>query len=627
MAARPLRGIQPDRALAIAATVVVLVTLAFLVGWHFRPLERGEQRVAEKLAFLGLFQMHDVPRDALRTLCTVSALAAFVLLAVGSVLMPKWLQGREATATAAIVLAAIVVLAFPSVFTALNDDSDNGKRAFRDSINFLWVTILIVSIPVFLVEGLHRFMHWGYCLCAIFLVVGIVVSNHSSRGSRTVADMLAFTVLIATAAYLGRRAQAMFRELRHTFEQLQEERDRYEKQHIAAAALLDANAAELEQAKRSRVDFLRVAVHDLAQPLHAVSVWAAILESAVRSGREEEARKSLDRVVSQVRSVAGGFKAILDYAKVASGQTPPDLQAHSVQAIFDELEGRFAMQAQEKGLRLVFLGGEKHVYTDRELLTRVLSNLISNAIKHTQPRAQRSPEITVGAKRSALLVTFYVLDRGVGIPKSARQRVFEPGYQLPQHKGQGHGLGLASVDQIARLLGHPPRLASSLGRGTLVRVLADFHPEQPAAANDKRAGKPVETDALRGALVLVVDDEPEILEGTAIMLQQSGARTLPAISVAEARAQIASTDRPPTIVVTDYMLLGLETGRDVIEVARQAHPSRRIPAVIVTAQPAAARQGVEGLDDVEVVQKPLDIQQLVALLRKHHTPYRSPLDF
>lgn len=132
------------------------------------------------------------------------------------------------------------------------------------------------------------------------------------------------------------------------------------------------------------------------------------------------------------------------------------------------MEAEFGGQAEAKGLRLRAVPTDAVVHSDPALLERILRNLIANAIRYTETGG-----VLVGCRTRGDTLWIEVYDTGRGIAEPDRQRIFEEFVQLDRpdrDRSEGIGLGLAIVERLARLLGHPVTVRSAEGRGTVFAV-------------------------------------------------------------------------------------------------------------------------------------------------------------
>jgi len=242
---------------------------------------------------------------------------------------------------------------------------------------------------------------------------------------------------------------------------------------------------------RRKTRYFAAAGHELRQPLYAVAIHATALELvALRHGDASvaELSRSINAALTQSNRL---LDAVLDLARLDAGIVAPRVEAISVVPLLRGLADEFGPLAALHGLTVdVELpgGALPPLATDRELLLRMLHNLVTNAIAYTQRgsvtlRARMPPG--PAPERCELAV----VDTGQGIAPDDQARVFDEFYRgsaTPAKEGAGMGLGLSLVRQAARLLDIPVSLRSEPGRGTTValQVPVGTGPpaEEPAAA-------------------------------------------------------------------------------------------------------------------------------------------------
>ncbi|MDO5704168.1 MAG: hybrid sensor histidine kinase/response regulator, partial [Paracoccus sp. (in: a-proteobacteria)] len=265
----------------------------------------------------------------------------------------------------------------------------------------------------------------------------------------------------------------------------------------------------------------------------------------------------------------------------------------------------YAPLAEQKGLSLQFAPTSVVVDSDPVFLRRIAQNLVSNAIKYTVTGG-----VVVGVRRKGATAWLEVHDTGPGIPAVDRNRIFDEFQRLGNDNGAtGMGLGLSIVRRACAKLGHPIRLQSEPGRGTVFRVglrLVD-HAGQPVPAPEASA-----PDSLRGRVVLVVENDSGMLRGYELILAER-LGMIPRLAGGTAEALATMGEEPVDVIVADYNLDGDDTGIKAIAALRE-QAGLPIPAVVITARrdPDIARACAAM--GVPVIEKPVrtgDLQQVL----------------
>jgi CheY-like chemotaxis protein len=252
------------------------------------------------------------------------------------------------------------------------------------------------------------------------------------------------------------------------------------------------------------------------------------------------------------------------------------------------------------------------VRSDIILLERILLNFVSNAVRYTSRGG-----VLIGCRRRKEVLHIEVWDSGPGIPEDQQQKIFGEFYQRADGERDRHGglgLGLAIVDRLRRLLEHPVELTSIFGRGSRFTIVV------PAVAGRKLV-EPVSSvapaiDRARGKVVVVIDDDALVLEGTAGLLRSWGCRVVTAGSHEAALSEINRRGQRPDLIVSDYHLSDGTTGIEAIERLRAAF-DMLIPAFLISGDIAPERMRHARTCGYQLLHKPLAPMTLRAMLNRH----------
>lgn len=386
-------------------------------------------------------------------------------------------------------------------------------------------------------------------------------------------EVVGFFALIQDITERRRAAEAL-REAKETLEVRVAER---------TAALLRLNdelrsaKAEAEQANLSKTKFLAAASHDLLQPINAARVFADALTERRLSPNN---RDLLNNVTAALEAVDELLSALLEISRLDAGVLTTEVRDFSIADLLAQLAGEHAPLAQARGLTLRHVSCGSVVRTDYKLLSRVLRNFLSNALRYT-----RSGRILLGCRRRPDGLLIGVWDTGIGIPEDKQREIFEEFRRLraePDRVGDnGVGLGLAIVERIARRLGHPVIVRSVPGRGSFFGILVP-RGSRAALSTPQPVAAPRGRDRVAGATVAVIDNEPSILAGMAALLSGWQCKVLTAVDTPGILAAVEAAGCVPDVVVADYHLADDAIGLDTVE-ALHARIGRPVPTVIVTA--------------------------------------------
>jgi signal transduction histidine kinase/CheY-like chemotaxis protein len=375
-----------------------------------------------------------------------------------------------------------------------------------------------------------------------------------------------------------------------------------------AEANLEDKSRQLEMANRYKSHFLASASHDLRQPLHALNLFVAQLPTEKKPAERKRLVSHIDAAVASMNEL---FEALLDMTKLDAGILQANPVEFAVQRLLDRIETTFAELADEKGLSLRVVPCSAWVRSDPILLERILFNLVANAVRYTARGG-----VVVGCRRCATQLRIDVCDTGAGIPENQRQSIFSEFYQLanpaPDRKA-GLGLGLAIVDRLGRLLGHPVELQSNPGRGSRFSVSVPLAAELRSTVPLPVA--PHAADLARGKRVMVIDDDVLVLDGMRGILQSWGCCVQIAASGAAALAIVVDGGGQPDLIISDLCLADGENGIEVIERLRKALGTP-VPAFVISGDTAPERLREASAGGYHLLQKPVSPMTLRTTLNR-----------
>ena len=226
-------------------------------------------------------------------------------------------------------------------------------------------------------------------------------------------------------------------------------------------------AAEAEAANRAKSAFLAVMSHELRTPLNAIMGYTQLLEMGLHGPVTDAQREALHRIDTNQARLLSLVTQILDYARLESGQLRLDVIEVVASALLDGVKDAVTPQMRAKGLRFECCRGcdGELVRADRQRAQQILLNLVSNAVKFTDPDGA----IRISCERVDDRVAIHVRDTGCGIPADKLESVFEPFVQVEQEltrTAEGAGLGLAISRDLAKAIGGDLTVESTPGRGS-----------------------------------------------------------------------------------------------------------------------------------------------------------------
>lgn len=332
--------------------------------------------------------------------------------------------------------------------------------------------------------------------------------------------------------------------------------------------------------------------HDLNNQLAVIVALASVV-------RERNPGRDIDRLLDAAESSYDIGRRLL---QVGRGLPLEPLAALDVSAVVTGLADRLGQFVPDHVLRFDVQPGLLVACSPSDV-EQTLTNLVLNASDAAPPGSEIA--VTVTAPETAgggRAVEISVRDRGSGIEPDVIDRVFEP-FFTTKGPGSGTGLGLSSVRSIARSVGGEVRVESRPGEGSTFTVQLPL--VEPQGAERSGEGRP------QRLVVLVVDDQPMVLEATAGLLAAAGHEVHTAASAEEALRDGALLDSIDALV-TDATMPGMSG----LELARRVRERRAdLPVVIVSGLPPPPdRPPLPGTGPVTDLAKPYRADQLIAAL-------------
>jgi signal transduction histidine kinase len=384
--------------------------------------------------------------------------------------------------------------------------------------------------------------------------------------------------------------------------------------------LLQAREASMraERANRAKDDFLATVSHELRTPLNAIAGWVSLLRSA--SLPPERVADALDTIDRNARAQTRLIDDLLDVSRIISGKLslaiePTDM-AEVVGAAVTALRPTAA--AKQISLDVDIASPVAPTLGDASRLQQVVWNLLANALKFTPSGGK--VEVRLGAVEGGL--ELIIRDDGQGIAVEALPLIFDRFNQAESSFTRSHGglgLGLAIVRHLVD--SHGGRVSAESagpGRGATFRVFVPaLQGSVNASSPRKDSWRPAPSgNVLSGLRVLLVDDEADGREATALLLSRAGALVETADSAREA---LKALDRAvPDILLSDIGMPeedGLSLLRKVR--ARASGGGGGVPALAITAYARSedrAQSLLAGFDGY--VTKPIDPTELIAMIAR-----------
>lgn len=244
---------------------------------------------------------------------------------------------------------------------------------------------------------------------------------------------------------------------------------------VNAQTHLKRNLKELKESDIKKNQFMSVAAHEFKTPLTSIHGFSQLLESNSILKDAEKRNKFLKIIENETERLAKLVNEVLDISRIDLDAMKFSFEKINLSELMDHVMEEMSIQIEDNGLIAEYSVERNlpYIVTDREKLTQVLINLITNAVKYT-PKGK----ITVKAFAENDNVHFFVQDTGVGIVKSHHDKIFTRFYQEDSsatRRAGGVGLGLALSKEFVELLGGRIWFESKVGVGSTFHFTMPVH--------------------------------------------------------------------------------------------------------------------------------------------------------
>ncbi len=371
------------------------------------------------------------------------------------------------------------------------------------------------------------------------------------------------------------------------------------------------NEQKEKEVREARLNFFTMIAHEIRTP---VSLIIGPLEKIMKKGNASDDMKVIDRNAHRLLELVN---QLLDFRKVEQQSLIMHFAPQNIHELIESVGTRFAPTFEQTGKSFTIEYPDEHftAIVDKEALTKVVSNLLTNANKYTKDEVRLSCLTEPDGEHFRIVVA----DNGVGILEEDRKRIFEPFFQAQDNK-PGTGIGLNIVKSIVDRHHGMISVESEVGKGSVFTVLlpvAQTEISNEVAAEEKVVDKtplPMRQEIVSTttASMLIVDDSEDMVDFLRsnfggkyqVMTAGDGIEALDILSKNEI-----------SIIISDWMMPRMD-GAEFCRQVRRNPLTSHIPFVMLTAKTDDDSK-VEGMDvgADTYIEKPFSVQYLEACIR------------
>ena len=346
---------------------------------------------------------------------------------------------------------------------------------------------------------------------------------------------------------------------------------------VASVVVTIQDLAPFEEIERLRAEFLGMVSHELRTPLAAIRGSAGAVLGAAPALPQAEVHQYLRIIDAQGEHMQGLIGNLLDAGRIEAGTLSVAPEPSEVAVLVERARTTFLSGGARHAVAIDLPPELPRVMADRERIVQVLSNLLSNAARHSP----ESSPIRVEAVREGPHVAVSVADRGRGVPPEMLGQLFRKHVAFTGgdagHASAASGLGLAICKGLVEAHGGRIRAESAgLGQGARFTFTLPVAEGGDVGANARPGARPTPGDASAKARILVVDDDPHTLRFARAALTNAGY----AVRVTAEPGEIADLIRTerPRLVLLDLML----PGADGIELMGAVPELSDLPVIFIS---------------------------------------------
>lgn len=511
--------------------------------------------------------------------------------------------------------------------TALKKESIVYLNSIPDETNFKYVTSFghakakgIITIPIVInkeVTGIISLASIHVYTAEVYEILETSWSSINIAYSNLLANQKTQD-LAQNLSKTNQQLEAQTEELQDQTEELHDQASELQKSALELHEQnveLEVQRKQVESANQLKSEFLSNMSHELRTPLNSIMALSRVLIMQAKDKLDDEENSYLEIVERNGKRLLSLINNILDLSKIESGKLDIAVSSISLKTLLQIIAENIQGLSEEKALsvRLNISDNFPMIETDEARLHQVLLNIVGNAVKFT---SEGSIDISVTEKGGRACIA--VKDTGVGIAKEMLPRIFEEFKQADgtsSRQFQGTGLGLAIAQKLTHILGGEIKVESVLDKGSVFTICIPFKWDNAISSQLIEINNLPEIEEAYKT-ILVVDDEPEILNEISDSLKNTGYKVITASSGMEA-IRLAKKYQP--FAITLDVIMPEMDGWEVLQVLKNDFDTKDIPVIIVSV--SNDQDTGFALGAIGYLNKPVIKTALISeIYKSHHRP-------
>lgn len=388
---------------------------------------------------------------------------------------------------------------------------------------------------------------------------------------------------------------------------------------------------EAQAASRAKTDFLNNMSHDIRTPLNAIMGLANMAKKRVDD--RNAMLDYLDKIIESGNVLLNLINSVLEVGRIESGNAVLEEQYADAYLSFESIKSIMLEMAEAKGVKLEFEFGtitDRYLLVDISKATRVLVNVISNAIKYTPKGGNvkvRCEQLGM-AKKDIVRLCYTITDNGIGMSEEFQKHIYD---HFARERDatlsgiQGTGLGMAVCKSLVELMGGSIDFSSKQCEGTTFKIILPFKLQHDEKYTDPVTGEVTSRHEEKREITPIVFNHERILlaedneinrEIVRAILEEEGLIVEEAENGAEAVELLKEKGKDYYDIILMDIQMPVLNGYEATKAIRMMYPDKHIPIIAVTANAFVEDKmaSMEACMDGHI-SKPINIREMLATMK------------
>lgn len=369
-----------------------------------------------------------------------------------------------------------------------------------------------------------------------------------------------------------------------------------------------------EESDRLKTAFLANMSHEIRTPMNGILGFSELLkEPGLNSAQQQNYIRIIEKSGNRMLNIINN---IVDISKIQAGLIKPEMQELNINEQIEYVCSLFYHEVKAKRMNINIINplpaSETLVFTDREKLYSILTNLIKNAIKYSEKGT-----IEIGCIKNEYFFTLFVKDEGIGIPRDKQQAIFERFVQADiedKEARQGAGLGLAITKSYVEMLGGKIWVESQEHIGSCFYFTLPCNQKRMVETQIKESIPAIKTENIKKLKILIADDD-KVSEFLIQLTVKMFAREILKAQTGVETVEICRENPDLDLILMDIRMPDID-GYDATKNIREFNKD-----VIIIAQTAYGLTGDKekalGVGCNDYLVKPINKSDLIAVIYKY----------